>query len=132
MIPIIGAVVSGIFGIASDYMTQRKEKSDARHKRDLAVIQGKQKLAEGAQSHNSAWELEALKRASKFLRWLVSITILLPIWVTMYSPDKGEAIFEVLEKNIPDQWWALFLILCTFVFANKQLIEIVKGLKFWK
>lgn len=132
MIPIIGAVVSGLFGLAGDWMANRKEKAQARHERDVAIIKGKQKLAEGEQSHNSAWELEALAHASKILRAVVSATILAPIWVTMYSAEKGKEIFVTLRDTVPPEWWALFLVMCAFVYASKQLIEIIKSVKFFK
>ena len=132
MLPIIGIVASGLFGVVGDWMKNKKEVAHARHDRDVAIIKGKQKLAEGEQSHNSAWELEALKRASKFLRWVVALTILAPIWQTMYSPTAGKVTFEILKTNVPTQWWALFLILCGFAFATRNLIELVKNFNFWK
>lgn len=128
LIPIIG----GVFGLIGDWMNNKKEKAKARHDRDIAIINGKQKLAEGEQSHNSAWELEALKKASKPLRWTVSGTILAPIWITMWDEQKGKEIFTVLKDTVPPEWWALFVVMAVFVFANRNLVEIIKNFKLFK
>ena len=55
MIPFLGPVVEGIFGIGKQYLSNKAEKSKAKHDQELAVIRGDQNWDE-IQARNSGLE----------------------------------------------------------------------------
>ena len=99
--------LESIFGFISAPLTQyiknRADKAQAKHNREMAVINNGARLARNKQSHNHEWEMEALRGKDRFLQWFSFSMLTGPILITMIKPERGAEIFTNLE-SVPE-WW---------------------------
>ena len=64
----IGKLVTAISGVASSAIQARTEKTQAKHKLELAVLENKARLAAAEHAANSSWEMAQLEDKDKWLR----------------------------------------------------------------
>lgn len=97
------------FGLVSTFMKNRREKSAAKQKLKLAVIENKARLASDTQSNNHAWEMASLENSDVWLKRVSFFLFTAPIVLTMVGSFFGwEAKVEAMWKSfdqVPD-WWA--------------------------
>lgn len=94
-------LITGLFGIGQQWLENRKEKTQAKHKRELAVINNQARLAQSEKEHNHAWELASLQDKDKLLRFISYFMFTSPIMITVVSPQHGAEIFTNLDSVPP-------------------------------
>lgn len=95
------SIITGLFGIGQQWLTNRKEKQQAKHNRELAIINNQARLAQSEKDHNHAWEMASLQDKDKFLRVFSYFMFTSPILITVISPEHGGQIFTNL-KIVPN------------------------------
>lgn len=93
--------ISGFFSIGKQWLENRKEKQQAKHNRELAVINNQARLAQSEKDYNHAWELASLQDKDKLLRFISYFMFTSPILITVFSPEHGAKIFSNLESVPP-------------------------------
>lgn len=93
--------ISGLFSIGKQWLENRKEKQQAKHNRELAVINNQARLAQSEKDYNHAWELASLQDKDKLLRFISYFMFTSPILITVFSPEHGAKIFSNLESVPP-------------------------------
>jgi|TARA_R110000765_G_scaffold394756_3_gene488343 hypothetical protein len=121
MIPFLGPIVSGIFGIGKQYLSNKAEKSKAKHDQELAVIRGDQNWDEiQARNSGESWKDEYL-----------TVIITAP-FIAMFLAavlDKREMVerigeaFIILQSEVPEQYWTLLIIAFSASFGIKGVIK---------
>ena len=127
MIPFIGPLISGIFGVGKQYLANKAEKAQAQHQQELAVIKGDQNWDEiQARNSGDSWKDEYL-----------TIVITAPIivmfaaaaWGDMGVVERLEFAFTVIQTRIPEQYWTLMYVCFAASFGVKGVIKGVKTFK---
>ena len=101
------------------WLQTRRDKVQAKARRDLAVIDNQTRLAQDEQSNNHEWEMASLQDKDKGLRYISYSIFALPILITVVSPETGQRIFTNLAL-VPG-WWVK-----TFVAINGGIWGIVE------
>lgn len=104
------SVLTGLFGIGQQWLANRKEKQQAKHNRELAVINNQARLAQSEKDHNHAWEMASLQDKDKFLRVFSYFMFTSPILITVISPEHGGQIFtnlEIVPNWLVQSWIAI-------------------------
>lgn len=104
------SVLTGLFGIGQQWLANRKEKQQAKHNRELAVINNQARLAQSEKDHNHAWEMASLQDKDKFLRVFSYFMFTSPILITIISPEHGGQIFtnlEIVPNWLVQSWIAI-------------------------
>lgn len=91
------ALIGPIAGLASTFINKQAEKSQAKHKLELAIIENKARLAAAKDQANADWEMAQLEDKDKILRWFSYTMFTAPIVITVVSPEWGKQIFQNLE-----------------------------------
>jgi hypothetical protein len=121
MIPIIGPIISGLFGIGKQYLSNKAEKSQAKHKREVEHIKGDQ-----------AWDIEQAKNSGESWKDEYLTIITTAPFVTMFTAaalgydavvDRMAHAFDVLTQNVPPLYWQLLLICYAASFGVKGLVK---------
>lgn len=124
MIPFLGPVISGIFGVGKQYLSNKAEKSQAKHEREITVIKGDQK-----------WdEIQAANSADSWKDEYLTVIITAPFIAMFLAAVLGDAdmvqrigeAFVILKSEVPQEYWSLLLIAFGASFGVKG---IVKGAK---
>ena len=89
--------IAPIANLAGTFIKNRAEKSMAKHKLELNVLENKARLALAEHEANSEWEMAQLQDKDKILRWFSYTMFTAPIVITVVNPDWGRRIFENLE-----------------------------------
>jgi len=98
------SIISALSAPVTEWLKSRREVKEAKHRRDLAVINNQARLAADAQSHNHDWEMASLNDKDKALRWFSFLLFTTPVLIVVIDPEQGTAIFERLNL-VPD--WML-------------------------
>lgn len=93
--------IGGFFSIGKQWLENRKEKQQAKHNRELAVINNQARLAQSEKDYNHAWELASLQDKDKLLRFISYFMFTSPILIAIFSPEHGAKIFTNLESVPP-------------------------------
>ena len=91
------SLIAPFTSLAGQVLKTRAEKSEAKHKLEMAVLENKARLASAVSEHNSEWELANLQDKDKWLRWFSYSMFTAPIVITVISPEWGRQIFVNLE-----------------------------------
>ncbi len=95
-------LIRGIVGIAGSYFKRKSEKTTAKHKRDLAVINNQARLAMSEKEFNHQWEMANLQDKDDFLRNISFFLFTSPIIIVVIWPEYGTQMFERL--NTVPEW----------------------------
>lgn len=114
------ALLGPIASLAGQVVEKRAEKSAAKHKLDLAVIENKARLAQSKHDANSDWEMAQLQDKDKFLRWFSYTMFTAPIVITVIAPEYGRRIFENLEY-VPEWMVQVFIAMNGAVWGLSSL-----------
>ena len=120
-------MLQAILGLGSSVVTAVTEKQQAKHKRELAIIDNEARLALSENEANSAWEMAQLQDKDKFLRWFSYSMFTAPILVTVISPEHGKQIFENLE-HAPSWLVEVFIALNGAVWGLSSLKNVVPSI----
>ncbi len=125
MIPFIGPLISGLFGIGKTYLQNKAEEKQAVHERKITQIKGEQNWDEiQAQNAGSSWKDEYLT------------IILTAPFVAMFLAvvfDAGEmvqrfkAAFKVLDEDVPDEYWYLLSVVVAASFGLKKIVDVIRA-----
>lgn len=127
MIPFIGPLISGIFGIGKQYLSNKAEVKQAKHERELTTIQGDQRWEEiQAENQGTSWKDEygLIVITSPFVAMFLAAVFNEPDMVLRIS----EA-FIVLKTNVPDEYWYLMGVAFASTFAIKGVPAMLNKLR---
>lgn len=91
------AVLSPVSEVIGFY----RDKKQAEHNRDMAVINSQAKQAENAQTFESAWELANLKDNDKTLRRVSYVMFSSPIFLAALAPERAETMIDNINRLPP-------------------------------
>lgn len=104
-----------------------KEKSVAKHERNMAALELEKRLLLSKQEANSQWEIAQLKDKSKFLRWAAFLLFASPLLISFISPSYGREI-QQFWHTMP-AWQADGLKgFCLAVFGMRQVPMALQGI----
>ena len=138
MIPFLGPIVSGIFGIGKQYLSNRAEKSKAKHDQELAYSNSKYFTTASAGTTVAAirgdqnWdEIQARNSGDSWKDEYLTVIITAP-FIAMFLAavlDKREMVerigeaFIILQSEVPEQYWPLLIIAFSASFGIKGVIK---------
>jgi len=125
MIPFIGPLISGIFGIGKQYMTNKAEKTQAKHEREITVIKGDQVWDEiQANNSNNSWKDE-------YLTIILTLPFVAMFLAVVFGAEEMVARFKiaftVLDQDVPDEYWYLLSVVVAASFGVKKIIDVIKA-----
>ncbi len=121
MIPLLGPIVSGIFSVGKQYLSNKAEKAQAKHERDVAVIKGDQSWDQiQAENSGDSWKDEYL-----------TVVITAPMIVMFIAASFGnmdvvaqlEQAFIVVKTKVPEEYWTLMYVCFAASFGIKGLVR---------
>jgi hypothetical protein len=121
MIPLIGSVISGIFGVGKQYLSNKAEKSQAKHEQEVAIIRGDQ-----------TWDqIQAANSGDSWKDEYLVIVITAPIIVMYTAAALGdmevvrrlEHAFIIIQTRIPEQYWTLLYVAFAASFGIKGIVK---------
>jgi hypothetical protein len=124
MIPLIGPIVSGLFSVGKQYLSNKAEKSQAKHERDVAVIKGDQDWdAIQAENSGESWKDEYLTIVitSPFIAMFIAA-----VWGNMEMVTRIRDAFVIIKEQVPDEYWTLLYVAFAASFGVKGIIKGVK------
>lgn len=125
MIPFIGPIISGIFGVGKQYLSNKAEKAQAKHERQVAVIKGEQKWDEiQAENANNSWKDEYLTiiLTSPFVAMFLAV-----VFGAEEMVQRFKDAFVVLDQDVPDEYWYLLSVVVAASFGVKKVIDVIKA-----
>ena len=130
------SIISAISSPVTQWLKTSGEVKQAKHTRNLAVINNQARLAEDTAQYNHAWEMESLKGNPKWLRVLCFLQIALPLNIAVISPETGNAIWANLD-NVPGWYVQLYMIVIGAVWGVHEFKQaapavigsVIKGFK---
>lgn len=84
----IGLVLEGVKTVFG----WMKEKSKAKHEKNMAVLELEKRLLLSRQQANSQWELAQLKNKDKIMRWCAFLLFASPLIAYWISPSFGKEV----------------------------------------
>lgn len=124
MISILGSVVSGLFSVGKQYLSNKAEKAQAKHERDVAVIKGDQDWdAIQAENSGDSWKDEYLTIVitSPFIVMFVAA-----VWGDMEMVNRFKDAFIIIKTQVPEEYWTLLYVAFAASFGVKGIIKGVK------
>lgn len=92
--------IKAFFSFISEPIVQwqknRAAEKQAKHNRNMAVINNQARLASDTQSNNHEWEMASLQDKDNALRWCSFWLFALPIIITVIWPEHGNGIWSNL------------------------------------
>ena len=121
MIPLIGPIISGIFGVGKQYLSNKAEKAQAKHEREVQQIKGDQDWDTiQAQNSGESWKDE-------YLTIVTTAPFIVMFTAAAFGADgvvtRMAHAFNVLTENVPPLYWQLLLICYAASFGVKGLIK---------
>jgi hypothetical protein len=127
MIPFIGPIISGIFGVGKQYLSNKAEKAQAIHEREVTIIKGDQAWDEiQAKNSGDSWKDEYLTiiLTSPFVAMFLAAVLDKPEMVVRIKDA-----FIVLQTNVPDEYWLLLSVVVAASFGMKKVVDVIQGLR---
>ena len=119
---LFGGLIAPVANGINAWQERKQEIKMAKHNLDVAIITNKARLAADLQSHNSNKEMEMLRVARPWMRWVIAGHIMALIDVAVIDPAYAKAVFNTLE-NIPTWIAGLFMTIFGFYFAVNTLTQ---------
>lgn len=101
-----------------------KEKTVAKHKREMAQIELETRLLLSQTEANSKWEMAQLNDKDKILRWAAFILFASPLLAHFISPELGKRIQDAWHM-LPDWQSNVLSGMCLAVFGMKKIPELL-------
>ena len=125
MIPFIGPLISGLFGIGKQYMSDKAEVKAAKHERELTTIKGDQAWDEiQANNSNNSWKDE-------YLTIILTLPFVAMFLAVVFGAEemvlRFQQAFMVLDKDVPDEYWYLLSVVVAASFGVKKVIDVIKA-----
>lgn len=127
MLPFIGPLISGIFGIGKTYLKNKAEKSQAKHERDITVIKGDQDWDMiQAQNSGDSWKDE-------YLTIIITAPFIVMFTAAAFNEmevvSRLEQAFAIIKTRIPEEYWTLLYVTFAASFGVKGIIKGAKTFK---
>jgi len=127
MLSIIGSIVGGIFGAGKQYLSNRAEKAQAKHEREVMVIKGEQDWEEiQAEASKDSWKDE-------FLTVVTTAPFILMFGAAAWGNEEMVARFKeaflVLKTDVPAEYWYLLGLCYAASFGIKSAAKFFGGKK---
>jgi len=121
MIPFIGPLISGIFGIGERLIKNKAEKAQAKHEREVAVIKGDQEWDQiQATNSGESWKDEYL---TIIITAPFVAMFLAAVCNNMEMVDRIRDAFVIIQTNIPEQYWTLLFVAFAASFGVKGIVK---------
>ena len=125
MIPFIGPLISGLFGIGKQYMSDKAEVKAAKHERELTTIKGDQAWDEiQANNSNNSWKDE-------YLTIILTLPFVAMFLAVVFGATemvlRFKQAFQVLDQDVPDEYWYLLSVVVAASFGVKKVIDVIKA-----
>lgn len=127
----IGAIANAISAPITAYQVRQKEITEAKHKMELADFSFKTQLIMNRESHNQAWEIEALKNSTKKrspMQWVTFLVLGAPFVIAWFNPALVAAYFTVSLKVIPLWYQQAFLSIIGVIWGIANLKNAANGI----
>lgn len=102
------AFLSSLINPVTAWIKNKQTENQAKHERNMKVIENQTRLASDVESHNHEWEMEALKNSDTFLRRFSFFFFISPIFLALIAPDYAATVYtrlnSVPEWNIDIAW----------------------------
>jgi len=105
MIPLI----TGLFSIGKQWMENKKEVKQAKHKIKIAGMENRARLLRDKQSNNHDWEMKVLEGKDSLLQRFSFLMFSLPFIVAMFDHEKVKDYFDVGLSSMPDWYIQIFV-----------------------
>jgi len=127
MIPFIGPIISGIFGIGETYLKNKGEIKKAEHERKLKHISGEQEWdMEQAKNSGESWKDEYLTLifTSPFVILFVGVLFDVPMLIV-----RMKEAFVVIDTEVPTEYWYLLSVIVAASFGVKSVIKGIQKIR---
>ena len=127
MIPFIGPLISGIFGIGQTYLSNKAEEKQALHTQKITKIK-----------QDGNWdEIQAKNSGNSWKDEFISIVLFAP-FITMFISaalgwdevvEQHARAFEVIKTQIPSEYWYLLGVVVAASFGVKKVIDGIQSFR---
>ena len=130
----IGALASGAFGVAKEWLGNRKARAKAKGELKLAEINNRTRLLADKNSNNHSWEMASLKSSGLALKWASFSLFSLPILFTVVAPFFGEAgnaaVAEMWANfgRVPEGWLQVYFTITGSIWGIAAMKDVAPGL----
>jgi hypothetical protein len=121
MIPILGPIISGLFGIGKQIVQNKAEKAQATHEREVAIIKGDQQWDQiQAQNSGESWKDEYLTIivTAPFVAMFLAA-----VFNDMEMVSRIEEAFIIIQTKIPEPYWTLLYVAFAASFGVKGVVK---------
>lgn len=121
MIPLLGPIINGIFGIGKQVIQNKAEKAQAKHEREVAVIKGDQQWDQiQAQNSNESWKDEYLTIiiTAPFIAMFLAA-----VFNNMEMVNRIRDAFIIIQDYIPEPYWMLLYVAFAASFGVKGIVK---------
>lgn len=127
MLSILTAVLGFAAGPVKQWMEQRSERSEAKHKRLLTEIEaGHQWETTMAENSGSSWKDEYLTLVTTSPFILMFVAVLTNSYELM---DRIRSAFIIMARDIPEEFWYLLGVVYAASFAIKGVPTVLAAMK---
>jgi hypothetical protein len=120
----IPQIVMGLFGMGKQWFANRAAKSQAKHERDIKVIEGDQDWDKiQAKNSGDSWKDEYLTIVvtAPFIAMFIAA-----VFDNMEMVGRIEQAFAIIKTKIPEEYWTLLYVCFAASFGVKGIIKGVK------
>lgn len=135
MIPVIGGIVSGVVGLARDWVSGKREEQQLKKELKKKTLEKETEMVLQGQQLESAWELATTKKSSGFVIWSITFFLLFPYFWAVYDAEAVKKWFTVIS-NFPSYYIEITLMMLltaagrkSFAKGGRTLLETIKRKK---
>lgn len=101
-----------------------KEKSAAKHSRNMAKIQNEERLLKNEHEANSEWTMANLTDKDKILRYAAFVLFASPLIASFVSPELGQRV-QAAWHSLPEWQSNVLSGMCLSVFGMKAIPQLI-------
>jgi hypothetical protein len=126
----IGKAVEAVASPFAEWQKRKTEVSQAEHELEMADIAFRSQLIMNRESHNQAWELEALKAPPKRgpMQWISFLVLGMPFIIAWFDPILVQQYFLVSLAVIPIWYQKTFLSIIGVIWGIAKLKDAADGI----
>lgn len=123
----IVSLISGLFSLGGQWLSNRREKAQAKHEREIKVIQGEQDWDMiQAQSAATSWKDEWL---TIFFTGLLLPGVYAVLWDDSVMLERWKTMFIVLQNDVPQEYWLILSVIVAASFGVKKVMEGIQAIR---
>ena len=127
MIPFIGPLISGLFSVGTQFLSNKAEEKQALHKQKITKIE-----------QDGNWdEIQAKNSGGSWKDEFISLVLFAP-FISMFMAavlgykdivDQHAYAFEVIRTQVPSEYWYLLGVVVAASFGIKKVVEGIQSLR---